>query len=250
MRFWVVLLHLILGVSVVGAEPPADPLKSVQWPAMYAAYFAGEPVSFDSRVKVMAPAAAEDSLQVPIMVDARQLGHVQEILVFADLNSIPTILRYFPRDAQPVIGFRFKVQQRTPVRGAARTADGVWHVGGVWLEATGGGCTTPSMGSGDADWATRLGEVSGGLWERPGDERRLKFRVIHPMDTGLAAGIPAFYVETTEIRGAQGHEIARVQTFEPVSENPVFSLDINGQGPVEVSGRDNNGRRFKAEIEG
>ena len=43
--------------------------------------------------------------------------------------------------------------------------------------------------------------------------------------------------------------LMRVQPFEPVSENPVFTLNRNAaDGPVETSGRDNNGNLFKARI--
>jgi sulfur-oxidizing protein SoxY len=41
----------------------------------------------------------------------------------------------------------------------------------------------------------------------------------------------------------------RVQTFEPVSENPVFTLNRGANdGAVEASGRDNNGNAFVARI--
>ena len=41
----------------------------------------------------------------------------------------------------------------------------------------------------------------------------------------------------------------RVKPFEPVAENPVFTLQrLQGDGPVKVTGRDNNGNRFQAEI--
>ena len=64
------------------------------------------------------------------------------------------------------------------------------------------------------------------------------------MDTGLAAGIPAFFIESLEVRDSQGEPIATIRPFEPISENPFFSVDILGRGPVSLSGRDNNGNRF------
>jgi len=41
----------------------------------------------------------------------------------------------------------------------------------------------------------------------------------------------------------------RIQTFEPVAENPVFTLQ-RGElaGPVAASGHDNNGNLFQARI--
>lgn len=230
------------------AAPPPDPLQSVQWETMYKAYLDGRPVVFDDRITVIAPGAAEDSLAVPVLVDASGLGQVERILVFADLNPLPKVLEFEPRGARPVVGFSMKVQQSTPIRAAVLTADDdSWHVAGVWVEAAGGGCTLPSVASGDSDWSSRLGEVSGRLWPRGGGQR-LKFGVMHPMDTGLAPGIPAFYLETIVVSDTGGRTVALLRPFEPISENPVFSLDLSAQGAVTVQGRDNNGSRFRAEV--
>jgi sulfur-oxidizing protein SoxY len=245
---WLLILSLALpAVGPVSAGTQEDPLKSVQWDTMKRLFLANHPVTFDGRVRVVAPESAEDSLEVPVFVDASALDEVTEIVVFADLNPSPGILRYSPGRAAPRIGFRFKVQQATPIRAAALTADGVWHVGQTWLEAAGGGCTLPSLGSGAPEWESRLGEVSGRLWARD-EGTRLRFSVIHPMDTGLAPGIPQFHIETVDIHDDQGTALARLETFEPISENPVFSLDLDRVAAVRLSGRDNNGNRFDARV--
>jgi sulfur-oxidizing protein SoxY len=74
-------------------------------------------------------------------------------------------------------------------------------------------------------------------------------RIVHPMDTGLVAGIPAFYLDELEFLSAEGVLLMRVQPFEPVSENPVFTLQQGAPGRVRTMGRDNNGNRFEAWIE-
>jgi sulfur-oxidizing protein SoxY len=74
-------------------------------------------------------------------------------------------------------------------------------------------------------------------------------RIVHPMDTGLVAGTPAFFLEEINFADAAGQRLMRVQTYEPVSENPVFTLQrASADGPVEATGRDNNGNAFKARI--
>jgi sulfur-oxidizing protein SoxY len=225
---------------------PADPLNSPSWKYMRERFLGSDPVQFDARVQVDLPPAAEDQAQVPVMVRAPDLPDVETVLVFADLNPLPKILQYTPLQAASDIGFRFKVEQATPVRAAMRTRDGVWHVGGAWLRASGGGCTAPSLGTGQGLWQNRLGEISARLWLRDGDAERLRFRMIHPMDTGLANGIPAFYLDRIEMRDERGTLLASLQTFEPVSENPVISVDLRSVGNVQLQARDIQGNQSSA----
>lgn len=248
----VLLLWLGLGAGtrpVQAADKPADPLRSPSWDAMVARHLDGGRYVFDDvRVQVTTPATAEDPLSVPVEVRVHDLPDVQEMRLIADLNPIPLILSYRPTRAEPSIAFRFKVEQSTPVRAAVRTGDGLWHVGGSWLSASGGGCTAPSYGTGSGLWRDRLGEVSGALFPRAEQHSRLKLRVMHPMDTGLAAGIPVFHIESLRVMDAQDRELAFLQTYEPVSENPVLSLDLRSRGPVHILGRDIQGNRIEARV--
>lgn len=229
-----------------GTPPPTDPLNSPMWEHMVKQYFADASVIFDDRVSVLAAPQAEDSLNFPVMIDASKIDGITEMVVFADLNPIATVLRFFP-DAMPAkIGFRIKLQQGTPVRAAVKTEQG-WHVGGLYVDAAGGGCTAPSVGSGNADWASRLGEVSSRVFTNSAIDR-LRFRVMHPMDTGLADGIPAFYIERIQVNNADGDQVGVIMPFEPIAENPIFTVEVPGAGALAVSGRDNNGNLFDAEI--
>ncbi|HRP25077.1 quinoprotein dehydrogenase-associated SoxYZ-like carrier [Thauera sp.] len=235
--------------AAAGETVARDPLDSPRWGDMLKTFFEGQEVVFDPRIKVSGPVVAEDSLNVPITVDASALPGVEELIVFADFNPILKALRFEPGAAQARLGFRLKLQQSSPVRVAARTADGVWRVGGAWVTATGGGCTLPSVGSGSPEWQDRLNEVSGRLWARIDGGERLRMRIIHPMDTGLAAGIPAFHIEDIVISDEDGRVLSRIQPLEPVAENPSFTLDLAGAalgGRLHVSGRDNNGNRIDA----
>jgi sulfur-oxidizing protein SoxY len=241
--FLVFNVWLLIFSDPAYAELTIDPLDSPGWKTVHKVILANEEVVFDDRVEVIVPAVAEDPLQVPVSVRVEGIGHIVEIRVFADLNPIQKILNFHPGKIEPFIAFRFKVQQSTPVRAAARTADGVWHVGGQWLDATGGGCTAPSVGRGLANWRETLGNVKSRLWSRTDQPDRLRFRIMHPMDTGLAAGIPAFYIEVLELKDSHGDLLAQIQSYQPVSENPFFSVDLQSsqfQGLI-LTGRDNNG---------
>jgi sulfur-oxidizing protein SoxY len=254
MKFPMTIAALALAALMPAADAAAlretgDPLASARWGEMEKSFLAGAPVLFDPRVKVIAPSMAEDPLQVPVTVDATQLGKVVEVLVFADFNPIVQVLRFYPEHASAYLGFRVKLQQSTPVRAAVRTVDGIWHVGGTWVNTVGGGCTAPAGSAAAKDWQQRLNAVSGRQWSTGPNAGRLRLRIEHPMDTGLVAGTPAFHLEEIDFHDAAGQRLMRLQTFEPVSENPVFTLQAGeNAGAVEASGRDNNGNAFRARI--
>lgn len=246
---------LLLGISLLAShatlalEMPEDPLESFGWKTMYHLYFKDQPVVFDELLEVIVPSSAEDSMHVPVAVRFDELaGPVEKILVFADYNPIPKVLEYYPGEAAPFIAFGMRVQQSTPIRAAALTQDGTWHVAGAWVNAQGGGCTMPSATRSGID-DDMIGQVDAALF--PGlDGQRLKFRVVHPMDTGLIAGMPAFYVEELTIHDDQGQEVALIKTFEPLSESPMLSLDLRGQSQhYTISGYDNNGLRIEATVQ-
>ncbi|NVK30503.1 MAG: quinoprotein dehydrogenase-associated SoxYZ-like carrier [Gammaproteobacteria bacterium] len=236
--------------SLANATLPQDPLKSSQWEYLVPIILGEDAeVVLNDTIVVNAPAAAEDSLNVPVFVDASSVGQVERLVVFADWNPIPIILEYRPEPGTPAnIGFDFKVQQSTPIRAAA-LVDGVWQVGMAHVSAAGGGCTLPSMGSADESWAAKLGEISGRtIGQRDNLYQSLLFDVVHPMDTGLADGIPAFFIDELTLTNPAGQTIATLLPKEPVSENPLFNLRIPAVDSVVIRGRDNNGNAFSAEI--
>lgn len=241
-------LLLFFSASAFSYDLPKDPLASVQWDDMYAAFLKEHPAVFDEKVIVHAPVFAEDPMNVPITVDASQLGEVKEIIIFADFNPIPLIAKYYPVKAKPTLSFRFKIQQASPVRAAVLTDDGVWHVGGMWVNSAGGGCTVASTGRLVGDWADYLGEVYGKEWVNE-DANRVRFLIHHPMDTGLVPGIPAFYIEELEFETEAGEELASIKLYEPINENPVLTFDFtpdNKKSTILMSGADNNGNEFEA----
>ena len=253
-----------------GADFEGDPFKSHQWVELKKEFLGPKAkVQFDDRVKVQGPAFAEDPMNVPVTVSA-ELPQVQRILVLVDRNPIRKVLELQPLAARPAVSFRFKLEQASPVRALAQTADGVWHVGGTWVDSAGGGCTVPGGTRADGSWTQTLGQVSGrmfggaapamsvapGLGPPPAataaeGAARLRLRIMHPMDTGLVNGIPAFYISRLSVRDGQQRELLRIHTFEPVSENPVFSFDFAERpvGPLRIEGRDNNGNRIDSRVE-
>jgi sulfur-oxidizing protein SoxY len=251
MRLVRVMIALAVFSAPALANQPADPLKSGLWDDLAERYLNG-PVVFDNRVKVMVPASAENQFQVPATIDASELGEVEEIVVITDYNPIQHALTFRPGTAKPYIGVRLKVEQTTPVRAAARTADGVWHVGGAIVEAAGGGCTAPAAQYANASWAATLGNTRAQAMREADGEVRMTVRMQHPMDTGLAPGIPVFHLNRLDAVSDSGEAIASLDIFEPVSENPTFTLQTPlaaAAASVAFSGRDTEGNRYAFSVD-
>jgi sulfur-oxidizing protein SoxY len=243
----------------------ADPYPSSAWAALHKQYLGGEPFVFDDRVQVTGPAFAEDAMNVPLSIDAKALPGVTQMVVLVERNPIRKVLVYYPQAMHPRVSFHFKLEQASAVRAAAKTRDGVWHVGSTWVEASGGGCTVAGGSRKDGSWSRTLGQVSGRVFgpaPRPraqslapalpdDDSLRLRLKVMHPMDTGLVNGIPAFYLNRLQVSSSEGEPLLRMELFEPVSENPVFSFDFphTVPGALVLTGSDNNGNRMTGQIE-
>ncbi|MCB1520371.1 MAG: quinoprotein dehydrogenase-associated SoxYZ-like carrier [Hyphomicrobiaceae bacterium] len=229
-----------------------DPLRSIMWTEMKAQFFGDAKVVFDDKVRVVVPSIVENQAQVPVTADARGVEGVQKLVVFADLNPIQHVLTLTPRKAHAFIAFRMKVEQGTPVRAAALTADGVWHVGGVFLNAAGGGCSAPAMARQDEDWSQTVGHARGKLWREVDGSTRVRFRVRHPMDTGLARdNTPSFFIEQLDMRSADGQSLASLELKEPVSEDPTLTMMVRlpvADNALTIDGRDNGGETYRSKI--
>ena len=255
---------LLSGLSAVtsawGAGEPmdrteGDPLGSMQWPTLRKQYLGNSAMQFTDSVIVHTPAFADDAMNVPLQIDARKLagvgGGVQRILVVADRNPIREVLTFEPERALAMLSFRLRLEQASPIRAMVQTRNGEWHVGGVVAQAAGGGCTVPGASRADGSWKNTLNQVQARIFRTAVEgSRRLRLRVMHPMDTGLVAGIPAFYIERLELRDASGTLWWRLALHEPVSENPLISFELPLDGPqvFRLQGQDNNGNKIEAEV--
>ena len=242
---WLLACWLPLAAQAV----EVDPVPSVMW-AFYHKQMLGEaPFVFDERVKLLAPPFAEDARQVPLEIDARAFkGEVVRILAWAELNPLPKIVDFEPvADVLPWLSIRIRVEQATPLRAAVLTRDGLWHVGSTLIDASGGGCTAPSVVRTQPGWEERIGEVLGGRYPR-GELSRVRLQVAHPMDNGMVSGIPEFFLNQAELRDWNGRVLARLELFPAVSENPNLAFDIEGAGQTRLLLRDNSGNLFDAAI--
>ncbi|WP_372657091.1 quinoprotein dehydrogenase-associated SoxYZ-like carrier [Hydrogenophaga sp.] len=261
------LLQWGAGALVAGAGPlhaqrdiqsdptGGDPLGSMQWPGLRQQYLGQAPMRFSDQVRVQGPAFADDAMNVPLLIDARALsgvgGGVLRMQVVVDRNPVREVLSFEPRQALPMLAFRIRMEQASPVRAMVLTRDGQWHVGGAWVQAAGGGCTVPGASRADGSWSRHLNQVQSRYFDNVIEgSRRLRLRLMHPMDTGLAAGIPAFYIEELQLADAGGGVWWRLDLHEPVSENPLLTFELPPDAPrqLRLTGRDNNGNRIDAEV--
>ncbi len=246
------ILACTLATLAGAASAAEDPMHSPVWAQLAARHFGTTPYVYDERVVVTVPGIVENQAQVPVTADARAVPGVTKLMVIADLNPIQHVLTLTPGPSAPYISFRFKVEQATPVRAAALAADGVWHVGSRYLDAAGGGCSAPAMARKDADWTETLGAAQGRIWRDGSGLARLRLRVRHPMDTGLAKdGTPAFHIEQVEMKDENGASLGTLELFEPVSEDPTVTMLLRVQPStpsVSIDSRDNNGGVFRATV--
>lgn len=242
---------VVLSLTLLSSPPAlADPLNSGNWDWVRGFLFEDAETIFDDRVVVKAPKYAEDNMHVPFVVDARGLEGVQKIVVFADSNPILRVLTMEPVKAEPFIAASLKMQQGGPVRAAALTPDGVWHVGGVFVDAAGGGCTEPASVHAQDDWMDHLGEMHARAWLQEDGSQRATIRAYHPMDTGLADGIPAFFIESLDVKDANGELLAHIEPAEPVAQHPSMTVLVRpgeGSDHLLIDGRDTEANLLKGQ---
>lgn len=244
-RYLFPIAALAAPAMVQAADLPADPLGSPMWEYRVNEILGEGPVQFDDRVSLQVPMIAENQHMLPVTVDARALPDVKRIVIFADLNPIPVSVDYSVMHAQAFVATRIKLDQRTPVRAAVQTGDGVWHISAEWVDAAGGGCSAPPISRVKGDWADHLGEMRGAAWTM-GDATRLRVGFRHPMDTGLVENIAAYNIDTLLVRDDAGNMLGQMKVYGSVAEDPSFTLMVQPQdnGPVHITARDTGGLEF------
>lgn len=255
-QFWArTALLALLGFgwpAMSQAGIPEDPFDSPMWTYNLNKYLGDNlSVVIDPNVRLEVPPFAEDSAQVPLTLNLESFsGTIRKIVTWVDLNPIPHLFTYEPGERlAEVIALNFRVQQATTVRAAVLDSDGVWHVGGAYVDAAGGGCTAPSMTAGNPDWEQDFGQIRSGAFSRA-DHIRFKINVMHPMDSGMVGNIPVFHIEQVQLRQAEDSApLLSMSLSESASENPMFVFELEGSdSDLTLWMRDNNGNVFERDL--
>ena len=247
---WLCLFGYALGAQAAGtASIPADPLDSSRWRYIVAEHFRDARLMFDERVQVRAPDAVEDGRATPVFVRISGLDDVRRIRVLADAVAPGAVLDYFPDSGAAArdlsLGFGLRLAQATPLRAAVLTGDGVWHIGGRWIDAQGGGCAAPSMTLPDSPGSGTGTGLAPGIearaWPRPAGYQRLKFRIRAP--ASAREHLPA--ITQITISDSAGRLRARLVPGKTLDATAVFTLDIASREPLHIDVRDARGQRYE-----
>lgn len=239
--------HPLLTGAVGPAAVGGDPFDGGMWPDHRAEYL-GDPVNWrqDAAVVVLAPRAAEDSRHVPFMIDATAIsGNVDQIVITIDYSPFAKAMIFRPGRARPLLGFGVKYEMSGALRASAEVAGQGWLVGAAYVSALGGGCGAPAKAHERPDWQESFGEMRARVWPASG---RLRVRIQHPQDTGLANGIPAHHLTELRLADPRGETIAELELHEPLEENPTLTFLLPpavAAEPVTIQARDTQGNFFE-----
>jgi len=245
-------LLIVLSLFSIGSATAAegtDPLASDLWPDIRAAHLGDGPVVFGSSLRVMMPERVETAHSVPMVVKfvGDELAEVEEFVIIAENNPIQGVVRMQPYRRIESVGMDIRLERSSPVRAAARTPDGVWHVGSAFVTVmTQGGCSTPNPDGAAAE----IGEIALKTFERLGGAARLKIRINHPMETGFASHddgtpIPAYYIERLQVTDSAG-PVALMETSAAMASDPTIILDLpEARQSVRIDARDSKGLLFE-----
>lgn len=240
-------LTALLWMTAAEAQQ-ADPMKSDMWETIRAEHLDDGAVVFDDSIRLMMPERVETAFSVPMVAKfVGDLDDVEEFVVIVDNNPIQGVVRMTPYRSIESVGLDMRLERSTPVRAAARTADGVWHVASTFVTVmTQGGCSSPNPEVGESE----LGAIAAKTFDRIGGASRLKFRINHPMDTGFATQadgtpIPAYYIESMTIADESG-PIADLHTSAAMASDPTIILDLpERRQSVRIDARDSEGLQFE-----
>ena len=234
------------------AAPAIDPIGSKNWPGLSEVYLSDDPVVFDPSISLLLPPEIENSHDVPLtVVIPRTLGIIKELVILAEDNPIQQVARLYLHRPVHSVSFKIRLETSTAVRAAALTNDGVWHVGSKMASVLSpGGCSTPGATGGEV--SSKLGEIalkryeSGGIYKND----RIKFRIIHPMDTGFVLGedgesVPAYYIDRISIHDESGL-LVEFDTQAAMSTDPIVTIDVPElKQNIRITAQDSKGLHFE-----
>ena len=238
------LLNFLLAQNIYAQNPIASPtfddiLKDIVKNDKYV---------FDNKnIKIKVPLFADNPVQVPIFVDAKNIRNARKMILFADLNPIPKIIDMDLKNILPIVSLNIKVAQETPIRALVLDDKNVWHIGSNNIKSFGGGCSVSSVSSSDTDFEKLLGKIKSEIFEVENNTYRIKSSIFHPMETGLIFGAPEFYINKIVLK-EDINILSSLELFSPISENPRFIFETKTKAQnYKIEFFDIDGNQFSAQ---
>lgn len=202
----------------------------------------------DKNIEMKVPSFADNPVQVPIYVNASKIKDAKKMIIFADLNPITQIVEMNTDNFLPIFSTNIKVAQETPLRALIKDSKGLWHIGSANINSNGGGCDISSQASSNSEYSDNLGKSKGKIFDKK-EQKRVKFSIFHPMETGLIFGNVAFFIEKIEIRDENKKLLSKLITSAAISENPRITLESKKSfKELELKFFDNDANEFELKL--
>lgn len=199
------------------------------------------------KIKIKVPNFADNPVQVPIFVDAKNIKNAKRLVILADYNPIPKVIDMEIKHILPVFSTNIKVAHETPLRVLVQDTTNTWHIASSNINSSGGGCDVTSLSSKNKDFEKLLGNIKSKIFNKK-DRQRIKASIFHPMETGLIFGNPEFFIEKILIKN-NDVIISKIQTTSVISENPRFIFETEkSHKNLSIHFVDNTGSEFKAKL--
>lgn len=253
-----------LAILAWAASPPwaLAQAADANWEALQQTYFPGKRLETAALVRLSAPSRAPSGEQVPFAfsIDHPMLEkrYIKSVTVIVDGNPVPltAVFHFTPDSGKAEIATRIRFEIDSPVHVVAEASDGRFYVNSTVVKAS-GGCGGPAAGDNAAAMAA-AGKMKMALDGpfTPGGVNKARLLIKHPMYTGLQRDLatngfrPAFFVDKIEV-SYNGKPVMRADTYIGISEDPSiqFSFLARAPGALQVSIRDNEGRRFRQTLD-
>tara|TARA_Y100000589_G_scaffold324276_1_gene360183 strand:+ start:525 stop:1307 length:783 start_codon:yes stop_codon:yes gene_type:complete len=188
----------------------------------------------NSKIKIIIQDEVEEAHEVSMVVKIpKALKDTKKILILVDNNPIQLVTKIFPQKSLKSVGFNIRMEQDSYVRAAMLDKNNIWNISSKKvIVKSPGGCSLPACDpTKETCEPSKLGKIVLHKYKRSSGDWRLKFKINHPMDTGLVIDpnsgniIPEYHVNWLYFQNDK-EELAKAQTFGALSANPTFILDF------------------------
>jgi sulfur-oxidizing protein SoxY len=240
---YLIYLALVLSLSIQSLYAK-NPISSPTFDDIVKNVLKNEKYIFDDKnIEISVPKFADNPVQVPVFVNAKNIKDAKRMIIVADLNPTPEIIDMDLTNLLPVISMNIKVAQETPLRALILDKDNLWHIGTANIRSFGGGCAVASLATSDKESSKYLGKIKSDIFEKE-NEYRLKTSIFHPMETGLTFGNTEFFINKVLIKENK-KVLSEIITYSTISENPRFIFETKSKSDkYTIEFYDNDGNEF------